>query len=89
MDVGRGGAQAGPEEEADGEEIGAEEAGDDEGDHGVEGFGRADVDEGEEEGDEGCDADRAEGEFSAGVDLGGSLRLGLKGEREGGLCLKR
>ena len=36
------------EDEADGQEVGAEETADDEGDDGVEGGGGADVDEGEE-----------------------------------------
>ena len=57
------------EEERDGEDVGAEEAGDDERDDGVKSDRGADVDEREEAGYQGRETDGIEGEFSSRFDL--------------------
>lgn len=63
------GREAVIQDKHDRRDIGAQEAGDDEAEDGVEGGGGADVDEGDEEGDECCGDEGEDGEFGAGFDL--------------------
>jgi hypothetical protein len=71
-------AEAAPEEQADGEEVGEVEAFEDEGDCAVEGGAVADVDEGEEGGEDGDDEDGYLGDGAALVDLGDLLAMGAE-----------
>lgn len=58
-----------PEDESDRREVRAQEAGDHKGDEGIESFGGADVDEGEQKGNDGCHTNGNERKFGARVDL--------------------
>ena len=58
-----------PEEEAFGDDVGGVEAADAEGDDVVECGGRADVDEADEAGDDGCYHDREKRDCGFGLDL--------------------
>jgi len=66
---GDGAGAAAPEEDGAGDEVGGVKACDSEGDDIVEGDGGADVDEGEEAGDEGCGGDGDDGDGGLGVQL--------------------
>lgn len=68
------------EQQGAGEEVGGVEAVDGEGDDVVEGDGGADVDEGEEAGDDYCDEDGGEGDGGAGFDLRGFVSTGCSWE---------
>jgi hypothetical protein len=66
-------SQAFEQETADGDAVGGEQGGEIEREDGVEGGGRADVDEGEQDADDEGDDDGVEGDCGFGVDLVGVL----------------
>lgn len=67
-------AQTFRKDAAYGEDVGAEESGDSEGDYGVESDGGAEVDEADDDAEEEGDDDCVEGDGEARGDLGGLVR---------------
>jgi len=66
----RGVGDAVVQQQADGQDVGAEEASDNEGGNGVEGGRRADVDQAKEHGDERGEGNGVEGQLCTGFDVG-------------------